>query len=124
MGIDKKTIEARLAPENEARRDHFLNPGVTSSDYLKKVMTGAEAFRALQLVLLRWHYLNKDLPLKWFYDEIDWDGALVEDWARALEEMFDERIVYGAGALPVTHGMKEAVLEPCKCCDKCKFKEI
>ena len=123
MEIDKKTIEERLTVENESRRPRLLNPEMDSSDYFKKVMTGAEAFRALQLVLLRWHYLNKDLPLIWFFYEIPCDGALVEDWARALEEMFEERLIYGSGALPITMGMKEAVFQPCTCCDKCKYKD-
>ncbi len=123
METDIKAIEERLTVENESRRPRLLAPGMDSSDYFKKVMTGAEAFRALQLVLLRWHYLNKDLPLIWFFYEIPCDGALVEDWACALEEMLEERLIYKSGALPVTMGMKEAVFQPCKCCENCKYKE-
>jgi hypothetical protein len=122
MELDKKAIEARLTPENESRRQRLLN-GLTSMDYFQKVMTGAEAFRALQLVLLRWHYLNKDLPLIWFHYEIPCDGALVEDWACALEEMLEERLVWGSGGLPITMGMKEAAFQTCKCCENCKYKD-
>lgn len=118
-------IDADIEYWNPEARRKKLKPGTYAEDYLRRVMTGAEALRALQLVLLRWHYITGNKYVKQLHDDIpSCDGARQNDWALAIEEMLEEREEYGEKLLPVALRHKGIALEPCNCCDKCRYKKI
>lgn len=99
--------------------------------YYQQGFTGAEAFRACQLALIRWNKLQntseKYTYLQYLYEAIDsgFDMAPVLEFSRALEEVMDERNAISkrsgekVSLLPVSPELVAVDWQDCNCCDKC-----
>jgi hypothetical protein len=90
--------------------------------YMQQLMTGAEAMQVCHIILRRWYNETKNEEILWRAGSIISDYSLYYEWAMAIEEMLDEKAAgeYLPGAQPWVENLR---FEPCKCCDKCKYKE-
>lgn len=93
--------------------------------YFQQIMTGAEAMRCSEIILKRWYNETQNEEILWRWMNLRSDTALREEWALAVEEMLDERNSNAdpAWTVPTSQWVENTRFEPCKCCDKCKYKE-
>ncbi len=90
--------------------------------YMQQLMTGAEAMNVCYIILRRWYNETKNEEILWRAGSLISDYCLYYEWAMAIEEMLDEKT--GGEYLPgIPSWLENTRFEPCKCCDKCKYKE-
>jgi hypothetical protein len=108
-------------PEKEIKYDES-----TAGNYMRKCMTGMEAYRAMLLCLERWHELikkEKECPpeqwmkasdyLEFIVQRMDNDQGMWQDWELAVKEMLEEREEYGDELL--AYRASGIVYKPCPC---------
>src|SRR5215813_2502001 len=87
-----------------------------AGDYMLKVMTGAEAFRAVRLVIGIWAEQDKGNPdtfLQWLNQCIETNTVCEMEWEQAIKEMIEEREEYGDELHPTRFTGGEGTLKPC-----------
>ena len=113
--------------ENQATRmEHREHPNW----YFQQGYTGAEAFRACKLALMRWKKFEPDNSyLNFLIDAIGTiDVAPYLNFALALEEVIDERNAVDEDGveidlLPVPRDLEAVYWSHCECSDKCQWRE-
>jgi|SRR5215475_14438667 len=86
-------------------------------NYLKKTMTGAEAYRAVYYFLMECYDVSKLEYIDWLAHALRTDPALIGDWEDAVKKMLEEREKKGNAEL-VNTADKFPVYKDCGCWDK------
>lgn len=84
---------------------------------MKKMMTGAEAYRVAKFFLLECYFTSKNEYALWLATALESDPALMGDWADAIEEMLKERQLYGNKKL-VNKAENYPAYKDCGCWEK------
>jgi hypothetical protein len=101
--------------------------GKFEGEYIRKIMTGMEAYRALKLVLDIWSEQDKGVPesnIHWLAQCMEMNGGCLAEWEQSVKKMIEEREESQDALHAYQFEDGSGSLKPCNCCDKCKFKEI
>lgn len=93
-------------------------------EYMRKIMTGMEAYRALRLLLGVWSEQLKDDPdnmMHWFAQCMEMNGRCLAEWEQSVKQMIEEREIVADKLHAYQFEDGSGSLKPCACCDKCKY---